>query len=64
MWLLVRGFLAAALPGSAFARGLADAASAFAGTFVVALVLILVTLVPAFLLARQRRSAPIRVRAC
>jgi MFS family permease len=51
--------VAATLPGPTFARGLSDAASAFAGTFGVAMVLVLITLVPALLLARQRPAAPV-----
>ncbi len=48
--------LAASLGQSAIARGLSDAASAFAHTFWVAWVLVAITVVPALMLPRRRRN--------
>jgi hypothetical protein len=46
--------LADKIPAAAITKGLEDAASAFAQTYWVAWVLVLLTLVPAFFLPRKR----------
>ncbi|NNH68764.1 DHA2 family efflux MFS transporter permease subunit [Nocardia uniformis] len=50
--------LAATIPPEAISTGLDQAAQAFAHTFVVALVLLLLTLIPAFFLPRTKPPAP------
>ncbi|MFD4294258.1 DHA2 family efflux MFS transporter permease subunit [Rhodococcus sp. NPDC058505] len=50
--------VAAQLPPGAIEQGLSAAADAFGNTFMVALVLLLLTLIPAFFLPRRKPAAP------
>jgi hypothetical protein len=51
--------IAAQLPGGAIAQGLKDAASGFSTTFTVALILVLLTFVPALMLPRRKVAPPV-----